>query len=508
MKKSTQTSTLSVAMLGLATVPAVAQEKPNVVIIMTDQQSYNMMSCAGNTYLNTPNMDYIASQGYSFGKTYCANPVSTASRFAIFTGHRSSELGVRENTTFYDRKKVEPILEQSAMGNLFRRGGYETLYSGKMHLYGTKDASNYGFELHGDNPYNGPAEYAEKALAEKGATPQDKPFLMVLSFLNPHDICMKVGVDEKDKSGDNEKDMEHSVEPTRLLNVWNALSPAERLKQLPPRAKNTSPIDGEVRDMVAMNDRSRSWNEDQWKLYGWMYYRLTESVDAQVGRVLEALRKSGLEKNTIVVFTSDHGELNGAHNLNTKNCMFEECQRVPFIIYGKGIKKNYSDNKTLVCNGTDMIPTICDLAGVAYPSTLPGISLKPYLTGQGKTPDRKYIVTENYNGYQITDGRYKLSVYELPGNPTTLTDIVVNPGETLNFTNNKSYASIKKELMANLMSDLSARGLAPLQENRSISEIRKGWKEIRDSRKGGGNATNGGNKAKGGKKNKQQAAEE
>lgn len=507
MKESSGKKALNIALLSAIVVPAMAQQiKQNVLIIMTDQQSYNMMSCTGNSAVHTPNMDYIAGKGYRFEKVYCSNPVSTPSRFSIFTGHRASEIGVRENTPFYDKQKVVPIIEESAMGNLFRKAGYETLYSGKIHLYGTKDVANYGFELHGLDPYNGPAEYAEKTLAEKGSSKQDKPFLMVLSFLNPHDICMKIGVDEKDKSGDNEKDMEHSVEPSRLLEIQKSLSADQYQQQIPPRAKNTAPIQGEVRGMVSMNDRSRAWNEDQWKLYGWMYYRLTESVDAQVGRVLEALRKSGLEDNTLVVFTSDHGELNGAHNLNTKNCMFEECQRVPLIIAGKGVKSNFVDKSTLVCNGWDILPTVCDMAGVNYPSNLSGISLKPYLTGKGRTPDRKYIVTENYNGYQITDGRYKLSVYELPGNPETLTDLSVNPGETLNFAHNAKYASIEKELKAQLMADLSARGLTPLSENRSIEELRKSWKEIRENRKGTNTPKENINKGKG-KKNKQIAGE-
>lgn len=485
---------VQLTLLGLSTLPVFSQPKPNIVVIMTDQQSYNMMSCTGNKWLSTPNMDAIANKGYRFEKVYCANPVSMPSRFSLLTGHRASELGVRENTNIYDRAKVAPIIAESGMGNLFRKGGYETLYSGKLHLYGTRDIANYGFELHGIDPYNGPAEYAEKTFAEKNSTKQDKPFLMVLSFLNPHDICMKIGVAEKDMAGDNEKDMEHGVEPNRILAIQKNMSPQEYQKQIPPLAANKAPIQGEVRGMVSMNDKSRTWNDEQWKLYGWMYYRLTESVDAQIGRVLTALRTSGLEENTIIVFTSDHGELNGAHGLNTKNCMFEECQRVPFIIAGKGIKANFVDKSTLVCNGLDLLPTICDLADVDYPKNLSGISLKPYLTGKSLTPDRKYIITENYNGYQITDGRYKLSVYELQDNPETLTDILINPGETINFVNNKAYSSIKNELKKNLISDLTLRGLLPLKQDRSIEEIRKSWKVEREAKAVGTTQKKGKNK--------------
>jgi choline-sulfatase len=197
-----------------------------------------------------------------------------------------------------------------------------------------------------------------------------------------------------------------------------------------------------------------------------------ESVDSQIGRVLTALEHSGLVENTIIVFTSDHGEMNGAHGLILKNVMFEECQRVPLIFAGKGIKSNYVDASTLVCNGLDFLPTICDLAGIEIPKGLPGLSLKPLLTGEGKKPDRNYIVTEGYNAYQINDGRLKYTIFELPGKPEVLTDLGSNPGETINYADNPSYSEIKATLKNALMAHLLQRGLTPLPENRTIQNIR------------------------------------
>ena len=235
---------------------------------------------------------------------------------------------------------------------------------------------------------------------------------------------------------------------------------------------NAAPIDGEQPEMVAMSMGSRKWDDAQWDLYNWMYHRLTESVDALIGRVLAALKNAGLEENTILVFTSDHGEMNGSHGLITKNVMFEECQRVPFIFVGKGIRPNYADKSTLVCNGLDFLPTICDLVGIESPKGISGVSLKPYLTGEGKKPGRKYIITEDYNAYQINDGRYKYTIYELPGHPETLTDLETNPGETTDFAKDPSYAKIKDDLKKELMANLSKRGLTPLPEDRTIKAIR------------------------------------
>jgi arylsulfatase A-like enzyme len=458
-----------------------SQTKPNVLFIMTDQQSYNMMSCMGNKWLNTPNMDKIAAMGYRFEKAYTVNPVCMPSRFSLLTGHYASEVGVKENTQAYDGGKVKSIVSDGALGVIFRKAGYETLYSGKTHLYGTKDVSEYGFKLNSLDPYEGPATYAEQALAEFGKSEKQKPFLLFLSFLNPHDICYKAGMDKRFPEN---LPAANARETARLLALQKTLPPEIYRKQIPPRAFNPAPINDEQSEMVLMDIGSRTWNDDQWNLYNWMYHRLTESVDAQIGRVLSALKKAGLEENTIIVLTSDHGDMNGAHDLTLKNVLFEECQRIPMIFAGKGIKSNFADKTTLVCNGLDFVPTICDLTGISAPKGLPGISLKPFLTGKGIKPERKTIITEDYNGFQINDGRHKYSVYELPGNPEILTDIVSNPGETINYAQNVSYKEIKASLKKELMANLSKRGLTPLAENRTIKNLRE-WEIEKNPNKGG-----------------------
>ena len=449
-----------------------SQTKPNVLFIMTDQQSYNMMSCMGNKWLSTPNMDKIASMGYRFEKNYCANPVSMPSRFSLLTGHHASDVGVKENTAAYNAPKVKEIITEGSLGNIFRKAGYETLYSGKTHLYGAtrQDVSEYGFKINGADPYDGPAIHSEQMLSEIGKGKRDKPFFLFLSFMNPHDICYKAGAD---KRFPDKLPADNARETARLLALQKTLTPEEYRRQIPPRAANIAPINGEQYDMVSMDIGSREWDTAQWDLYNWMYHRLTESVDAQIGRVLSALKNAGLEENTIIVFTSDHGDMNRSHGLILKNVMFEEAQRVPFIIAGKGIKRNYADKTTLVCNGLDFLPTICDLVGIEHQKGLPGISLKPYLTGKGKKPERKYIITESYNANQINDRRHKYTIYELPGHPEMLTDLKTNPGETINYATNPAYDKIKASLKKELMADLSKRRLIPLLENRTIQNIRK-----------------------------------
>jgi len=103
---------------------------------------------------------------------------------------------------------------------------------------------------------------------------------------------------------------------------------------------------------------------------------------------------------------------------------------------------------------------------------LPGISLKPFLTGEEPRSERKYIITESYNANQITDGRYKYTVYELPGYPEIMTDLQTDPGETVNVSANPAYQAVREDLKKRLMADLSRRGLTPLPQNRTIENIR------------------------------------
>ena len=461
---------ISIAALFLfvSTTIAIAQSKPNILFIITDQQSYNMMSCMGNEWLQTPNMDKIASMGYRFEKAYCSNPVCTPSRFSLFTGHYASEVGAKENTTVFDDEKVKTISATDGLGNVLRNAGYQTLYSGKVHLYGSKDASEYGFTINNTDPYDGPAIYAEEILPQLSKN-KEKPFALFLSFLNPHDICYKAGAD---KRFPDKLPAANVRETQRLLEVQKQLSPDEYRKQVPPRVSNIAPINGETPDMVSMDAGARKWDDAQWDLNNWMYLRLTESVDAQIGRVLKALAASGEMDNTIIVLTADHGDMQGAHGLTLKNVMFEECQRIPFIFAGKGIKKNYADKNTLVCNGIDFAPTICDLAGVKYSKKLSGISLKPILTDKTSRISRDCIFAESYNSFQVNDGRYKYTIYELKDHPELLTDTKENPGETINYIDNPQYQKIKEELKAKLMEHLKKRGLLPLSENRTIEELR------------------------------------
>jgi len=491
------------AIPAMTSVPALAAaapapRQPNILIITTDQQSWNMLSAYGTTHLATPAMDRLAKNGCSFRKVYVTNPVCMPSRFSLYTGHYASEIGVKDNTPNpADAKNNRRIATEAGMGNLFRKAGYETFYSGKTHFYSPAGESQkppelYGFKSLGFDPYEQPVNNAKKFFATR--KPGDKPFLMVLSFMNPHNICSQ----DQPQGGTFEaklKSNQEGDEPRRQFAIRKKLTPEQIAAQTPPMLTNTAPINGEQPGWVEMDTHSRGWTKQQWSFYRWLYYRFTESVDDQIGRALAAFYASPFVDNTIVVFTSDHGDMQGAHHLILKNVPFEECQRVPLVIVGPGIKKGFVDDTTLVCNGIDLIPTLCDLAGVKRSPTLPGKSLKGVLTGTGPAPERDCIFTETYNSYTINDGRYKYTVFELPGNPDMLVDLQTDPGELRNLVNDPASQDIKTAMKDKLMKNLATRNLLPLRTNMTLAHIR----EVQRAHGANKNTA----PAKGGKKGKQ-----
>ena len=140
----------------------------------------------------------------------------------------------------------------------------------------------------------------------------------------------------------------------------------------------------------------KDYNERDWRNYRWIYCRLTERVDAQIGRLLDALKRNDLEKDTLVVFTSDHGDLDGRHRLASKNVFYENSAGVPFIMQYKGvIPPSQVDEVSLVSNGLEIVPTLCDYAGVPAPEYLLGRSLRPVAENQKDNSRRPFVVAEN-----------------------------------------------------------------------------------------------------------------
>ena len=437
--------------------------KPNILFIITDQQSATMLSCAGNKWLKTPAMDSLMSKGMRFEKAYATNPVCSPSRFSLLTGHYPSAVGMRENAKSQGTEPFVPL----AMGHAFRAAGYECVYGGKVHLPGKlADITACGFDLLTRNERD---ELAQKAAAFL-KQPHDKPFLLVASFINPHDICFQALMAPAQQGGAG-KDNPAVLTMRQAEKLPPGVSEEKFYQTLcPPLPENFEPTEPEPKGIPAgLADRPfkpwirKNWGENQWRLHRWTYCRLTELVDRQIGIVLEAFRAAGLEDNTIVIFTSDHGDMDASHRMEHKSWTYEQAARIPLMIqYPPVTKPGLVDTQHLVSNGLDLLPTLCDLAGVNPPPNLPGRSLKGLLGGEkGEEPLswRKDLMIQTQFSYCVTDGRYKYTLFDSAGPEELLCDLQADPGEMKNLAGRKEHSEVLQRMRKALADQAAAHNV-------------------------------------------------
>jgi len=440
-----------------------APEHPNILFIMTDQQSASMMSCTGNKWLKTPAMDAIASSGIRFTCAYATNPVCVPSRFSLQTGRFPSEIGMRKNDTpVIDKAKVQSLYSKS-IGNLFQQAGYQTYYGGKVHLPVTgSKIKPWGYEpLTLDERDSLAIVCADFLLNHKK---EDKPFLLFASFINPHDIC-RLAINWEQPDGSKGK---VAMELDKALQLPEGISEEEFLRKVCPQLPdNHQPMIGELSSVDSLiklrsfrNIAREKWSEKDWRMHRWAYIRLTERVDAQIAIVMNALKKSGLSENTIVIFTSDHGDLDASHKLEHKTILYEEAANIPFLISYPWMKqKGIVDNEHLVSNGLDLLPTLCDFAGIQPPAGLMGRSVVP-LTRQEKLTDwPNHIYLETETGYMIHTGQYKYELDEVGKIREMFVDLKMDKGETKNLIDSPEYKNTIDSLRSELITSLTNRGI-------------------------------------------------
>lgn len=399
--------------------------RPNILIIMTDQQTADAMSNAGNKDLHTPAMDKLAKNGLKFTRAYCAQPLCTPSRTAIFSGKMPFETGFTGNTPEKDGLWPDSLL---MMGRIFQNGGYKTGYVGKWHLpVPVAKVSQHGFDyIENTNflDYNdaGTPAYCARFIKENST----QPFLLVASFLNPHDIC------------------EWARGDALKMDVLEDAPPAAECPELPANW-SISPHEPEVlREQQKVSFRTYptvNWTGDQWRQYRWAYNRLVEKVDNYIGMVLASLKKYDAEKNTIIIFTADHGDGYAAHRWNQKQVLYEEASKVPFIIAKMGAWEGRTDSM-LVCNGIDLIPTICGFTGVKKPAYLKGVDLSLKITDPLKQLRDTLVIETDFadnevllgiSGRAVITGDFKYIVYSKGEIKEQLFDLKKDPGEMNNL---------------------------------------------------------------------------
>jgi arylsulfatase A-like enzyme len=336
------------------------------------------------------------------------------------------EIGMDHNSMAIDSKI--PL-----SGQVFREAGYDTGYAGKWHcpeVYPTGSIAGYD-SLNTTTRVGKLAQVVDEgtmnAAVEFIRRKRDKPFIAVASFINPHDICLPAG------------------ENSPILDqLWQRYQPPAGA-ELPPLPANF----GETQDAPeALRRRPRhdQWDENHWRRYIYAYYRMMEDVDRQVGLVLQALRQTGQEENTIVVFTSDHGEGLASHRWTGKMMYYQEEAAVPLIVSWKGVTPAGRIDREHLVSALDVLPTICDYAGVKGPAVMRGQSLRPVIE-KPQEGGHEYVVSEMANGparsFMVRTKKYKYMVF--PGangqKQEMFFDMPADPGEMKNLAAQPALAT-------------------------------------------------------------------
>lgn len=396
-------------------------------------------------------MDRIAATGVRFEKAYCATPVCVPSRTSMMTGRIPHELGVTYNLDRYD------VLAPS-LGRVMKSAGYRTGYVGKWHIpMSSENASWHGFDLmaesfkaHNDIPGE---EFNDTQLVDPAIRfindSGNAPFFLVVSFTNPHDICEWA---RRHTGGFQPARME-------LKNGEKALAPAPT--DCPPLPANFAipELEPDCIRKYQKSDRGTypvlTWGENDWRQYRWALNRLTEATDTHIGRILDALRDSGQEKTTLIIFLSDHGDGNGAHHWNQKSLLYEESARVPFILSQTGTTLAHGVNHDhLVNTGTDLFATVCDAGGVDYDqSRIGGCSAFPAATGRrvSNPPAAVVCETDLAGVYGLSGGvfgrmyrtqRYKYTVFSEGSIREQLFDLEEDPGEMRSLIHSDAHRDV------------------------------------------------------------------
>ena len=426
-------------------------ERPNIIYIYTDQQSASMMSCAGNEYLKTPAMDYIAENGIRFTRAYTTNPVCSPARVSLMTGrfpgyfNDSGGNQARENGGSMKIPQVSEEVINTTLASYLKKAGYDLFYGGKEHLPSSLTPAALGFNDISNNEREVLAEEAARVIKADHVD----PYFMVLSLINPHDICYMAIRDFAEP--DHPILLNGITELTMLdsaLQIPDGVTEEEFwARHAPPLPPNIEPQAGEpeaIKSLLARRDfrinARNNYTDEQWRMHRYAYCGLTEDVDSQIQIILDALKERGEDKNTLVIFSSDHGDMDGAHRMEHKTALYEEAANIPFMAMWKGeIPAGQVNETSLVSNGLDLLPTVCDYAGIEGKSDPRGRSLRSLFEGK-KVPWRKTLGVESEIGRMVvSEDGHKYIRYDAEGIEEQLLDLNKDPYETRHFTYQPEY---------------------------------------------------------------------
>jgi arylsulfatase A-like enzyme len=425
---------------GLSATAADRNERPNIVFILSDNQNWRFMSCAGHPFLETPNMDRLAREGILFRNAFVATSLCSPSRASFLTGQYAHTHGVQNNFTPWDGKN-RTFLE------VLYEAGYDTAFIGKWHMPGGLP------ELKGVEPFvtftiqGGQGRYLNCPLIVNGQEkPSRKPYITeeltdyALEFIGRErqkPFCLYL----------SHKAVHHRwTPPAHLVDLY----------------EGEKPVFPEGFDPWILLTRGHMLEGTNQGFAGSLYKdycRTIVALDEQVGRLLNRLDELGIAENTIVVYVSDNGFFWGEHKLfGTGRWPYEESIRVPFIVRYPGVIPDAGRKADQMVLNIDVAPTFLEIAGIPVPEEIEGESFVPILESTS-APGRQAFLYEYFKDFPyrvpptrgIRTERYMYIEYEGRRKPE-LYDVGNDPGEKKNLMSTAEGKELARELRGRMES--------------------------------------------------------
>lgn len=469
-----------------------AQQRPNIIMIVSDDHAFQAISAYGSKLMQTPNIDRLAKEGVIFNKAYVTNSICGPSRAVILTGKYSNKNGFRDNeTSHFDASQNSFIKELTGVG-------YQTAWIGKYHLGDKPEGFSYWKILPGQGSYYNPdfllmdgshqreqgyvsnlvEDAAEQWLDQRD---KSKPFCLVIGHKATHRTWIPDTVDMGRFDSvqfplphdfyDNYEGRKAASQ--QEMTVANHLIMGYDLKMF--QSEQAENKDGNIHRMNAaqrakfdtyykpiladFEKRNLSGKElAEWKYQRYMrdYLATAASLDRNIGRTLDYIDQHQLTQNTIVIYISDQGFYLGEHGWFDKRWMYEESFRTPMLMrYPQEVKPGTVNNDFVM--NLDIAPTLLQAAGVKVPADMQGESFLPLVNGK-KAKGRKNMYYHYYeNGehavsphFGIRTSRYKLIRYYKRVDGWELFDLKKDPDEMNNLYGKKGYDKITSKLKKQL----------------------------------------------------------
>ena len=450
-------------------------ERPNIVLIMTDQQRFDTIGAWGCDYMTTPALDRLAGEGLSFRRAFCPGATCVASRAAIFTGMYPHNTGVYSFDHWADHRNWVQDLNDA---------GYHCVNMGKMHFSPRDVCGGFHERVIVENP-------TSKHLDLGGADDDWGRFLRIHDQQRPNDrnktdsawLGKYQGVpwhlEERFHSdvfiGDSALSWirDYRGRGPFFLQVgftgphepWDPLPRHLDLyqgREMPPRIFREGELEDKPpqhmahKEMHATTEHESvidmySPSEEDIARMRRHYYAKITTVDEQLGQIVEALEGRGLLENSLLIFCSDHGELLGDHTLAYKWLMYDPIVHIPLIVRDSRHEDSAGQEVQDLVSLMDLGPTILVAAGIEAPSYLEGRSLMPYLEGtDASVAPREWVFCEDNYQVMMRGERYKL-VYYIGQEAGELYDLERDPHELWNLWDSSEYMELKDQLLAYLL---------------------------------------------------------